>query len=160
MENVLKIMSKEKQIEKWQQHVDYGNVKIIHTYREGTKQCGQGEGRNESGGRGANTNWASLAAHKKAACSSGDLDSIPGLGRSPEENGYPLHYSCLENPQGQRSPAGYSPRGHKEWDMSEQLSTYPLYRLDVFFSSITFLNKSRSEHSFFLTTHWSQYCYP
>jgi len=56
-----------------------------------------GRGRNESGGRGANTNWASLAAHKKAACSSGDLDSIPGLGRSPEENGYPLHYSCLEN---------------------------------------------------------------
>ena len=28
----------------------------------------------------------------------GDLGSIPGLGRSPEEgNGYPLQYSCLEN---------------------------------------------------------------
>ena len=35
---------------------------------------------------------------KEAACSVGDLDSIPGLGRSPGEgNGYPLHYSCLEN---------------------------------------------------------------
>ena len=27
-----------------------------------------------------------------------NMDSIPGLGRSPgEENGYPLQYSCLEN---------------------------------------------------------------
>ena len=31
----------------------------------------------------------------------GDLDSIPGLGRSPGEgHGSPLRYSCLENPQG------------------------------------------------------------
>ena len=29
----------------------------------------------------------------------GDAGSIPGLGRSPGEgNGYPLQYSCLENP--------------------------------------------------------------
>ena len=29
----------------------------------------------------------------------GDLDLIPGLGRSPGEgNGNPLQYSCLENP--------------------------------------------------------------
>ena len=29
----------------------------------------------------------------------GDLGSIPGLGKSPGEgNGYPLQYSCLENP--------------------------------------------------------------
>ena len=29
----------------------------------------------------------------------GDLDSIPGLGRSSGEgNGYPLQYSCLEKP--------------------------------------------------------------
>ena len=28
-----------------------------------------------------------------------DVGSIPGLGRSPgERNGYPLRYSCLENP--------------------------------------------------------------
>ena len=28
-----------------------------------------------------------------------DVGSIPGSGRSPEEgNGYPLQYSCLENP--------------------------------------------------------------
>ena len=34
-----------------------------------------------------------------SACNAGDLGSIPGLGRSPGEgNGYPLQYSCLENP--------------------------------------------------------------
>ena len=36
---------------------------------------------------------------KESACNAGDLSSIPGSGRSPgEENGYPLLYSCLENP--------------------------------------------------------------
>ena len=36
---------------------------------------------------------------KESACSAGDLGSIPGSGRSPGEgNGYPLQYSCLENP--------------------------------------------------------------
>ena len=36
---------------------------------------------------------------KKSACNVGDLGSIPGLERSPGEgNGYPLQYSCLENP--------------------------------------------------------------
>ena len=35
---------------------------------------------------------------KAFACDAGDLDLIPGLGRSPEEgNGNPLQYSCLEN---------------------------------------------------------------
>ena len=36
---------------------------------------------------------------KESACNAGDPDSIPGSGRSPGEgNGYPLQYSCLENP--------------------------------------------------------------
>ena len=35
----------------------------------------------------------------------------PWVGRSPGEgNGNPLQYSCLENPYGQRSLAGYSPQ--------------------------------------------------
>ena len=35
---------------------------------------------------------------KESACNSGDLGSVPGLGRSPGEgNGYLLQYSCLEN---------------------------------------------------------------
>ena len=43
---------------------------------------------------------ASLVAQTvKCACNAGDLGSIPGLGRSPEEgNGNPLQYSWLENP--------------------------------------------------------------
>ena len=36
---------------------------------------------------------------KESACSAGDPGLIPGSGRSPGEgNGYPLQYSCLENP--------------------------------------------------------------
>ena len=39
------------------------------------------------------------SAGKEFACNAGDLGLIPGLGRSPGEgNGYPLQYSCLENP--------------------------------------------------------------
>ena len=35
---------------------------------------------------------------KESACNTEDLDSIPGLGRSPGEgNGNPLQYSHLEN---------------------------------------------------------------
>ena len=38
------------------------------------------------------------SAGKESACNAGDLGSIPGLGRSPEEgNSYPLQYSGLEN---------------------------------------------------------------
>ena len=36
---------------------------------------------------------------KESACNTGDPGSIPELGGSPEDgNGYPLQYSCLENP--------------------------------------------------------------
>ena len=59
---------------------------------------------------------------KESTCNVGDLDSIPGLGRSPGGGyGNPLQYSCLENPHGQRSLAGYSPWGRKESDMTEWL---------------------------------------
>ena len=54
-----------------------------------------------------------------------DAGSIPGLGRFPGEgNGNSLQYSCLENPHGQRSLAGNSPWGHRESDVTEQLSTH------------------------------------
>ena len=53
----------------------------------------------------------------------GDLDLIPGLGRSPGgRHGNPLQYSCLENPHGRRSLVGYSPWGCKELDMTERLT--------------------------------------
>ena len=36
---------------------------------------------------------------KGSVCNTEDLGLIPRLGRSPGEgNGYPLQYSCLENP--------------------------------------------------------------
>ena len=57
-------------------------------------------------------------------CNTGDLGSIPWLGRSPgggHDN--PLQYSCMENPYGQRSLVGCSPWSHKELDTTEQLST-------------------------------------
>ena len=45
------------------------------------------------------------------------MGSILGLGRSPGEgNGYSLQYSGLENSM------IYSPWGHKELDMTKQLS--------------------------------------
>ena len=54
-----------------------------------------------------------------------DLGLIPELGRSLEGgHGNPLQYSCLENPDGQRSLAGYSSRGCKGLYMTEQLSTH------------------------------------
>ena len=45
----------------------------------------------------------------------GDLDSIPGLGRSHGGgHGNSLQYSCLENPHRQGSLVGYSPLGCKK----------------------------------------------
>ena len=64
---------------------------------------------------------------KASAYSAGDLGSIPGSGRSPGEgNGNPLQYFCLENPHGQRSLADDNLWGHKESNMTEQLSTHAL----------------------------------
>ena len=41
---------------------------------------------------------------KESALNEGDLGLIPGLGRCPGEgNGYPLQYSCLENPMDRRA---------------------------------------------------------
>ena len=55
-----------------------------------------------------------------------DMDSIPGLGRSlGEGHGNPLQNSYLENPQGQKSLAGYSPWGHKESDTTEHSTAQP-----------------------------------
>ena len=57
---------------------------------------------------------------KNPPANAGASGSIPGLGRFPGGGlGKPLQYSCLENPHGQRSLAGYSPWGHKEVDTTE-----------------------------------------
>ena len=49
---------------------------------------------------------------KESTCNVGNVGPIPGLRRSPGGGyGNPLQYSCLENPQGQRSQVGCSPWG-------------------------------------------------
>ena len=54
----------------------------------------------------------------------GDVGSISGSeGSLGGGHSNPLQYSCLENPHGQRSLAGYSPWGCKELDTTEGLST-------------------------------------
>jgi len=54
-----------------------------------------------------------------------DVGSTPGLGRSPEGgHGNPLQCSCLNNPHRQRSLAGYSPWGRKEWDVTDRACTH------------------------------------
>ena len=59
---------------------------------------------------------------KESICNVGDLSSIPGLRRSPEEgNGNLLQYSCLENPMGRGLCQACSPWGCKESDTSERL---------------------------------------
>ena len=49
---------------------------------------------------------------------SNDYAIITGGGR-----GNPLQHSCVENPHGQKSPAGYSPWGREESDTTERQST-------------------------------------
>ena len=66
---------------------------------------------------------------KKSACSTGDLGSIPGSGRSPGEgNGNPLQYFCLENAIDKRL-VGYSPWGSQ---VGHELMTKPPPTLPVF----------------------------
>ena len=77
------------------------------------------------GFRGASVvkNPPSDSVSKESTCNVGNVGLIPGLGRSPGgEHGNPLQYSCLENPQGQRSLVGCSPPGRKESDVTEQIS--------------------------------------
>ena len=64
---------------------------------------------------------------EESTCNAGDQGLLPGSGRSPGgRHSNPLQYSCLENPHGQRSLPDYSPRGRKELDTTEQLSTHTL----------------------------------
>ena len=59
------------------------------------------------------------------------LSFFPGEGK-----GYPLQYSCLENPHGQRSLADFSPWGRKESDTTEWVITiilwaFPFWKADL-----------------------------
>ena len=87
-----------------------------------------------------NIEISSLVAQmvKKLLAHAGDIDSIPGLGRSlGEGEGYSFQYSGLEN-------SLYSPRGCKQSDMTEQLTL----SLFTFLSENTFeINKTSCSFS-------------
>ena len=62
---------------------------------------------------------------KDCTCKAGDLDSIPGLRRSPwEVHGNPLQYSCMEHSVDRGVLAGYSPWFAKN---QIQLSNYHFF---------------------------------
>ena len=61
---------------------------------------------------------------EESACNMGDPSLIPGLVRSlGRRNDNPLQYSCLEKSM----DWGYSPWGHTESDMTEQLTFSYIY---------------------------------
>ena len=61
---------------------------------------------------------------KESPCNSGDPGSIPGSGRSPREgNGYPLQYSCLENPM-DRGASGLKSMGSQRVRHSWATNTF------------------------------------
>ena len=67
---------------------------------------------------------------KESSCKAGDVDLIPGLGRSPGEgNGSPLQYSCLENSMDRGA-----------WQATVHGVTYTLNVLSKLTSSICFVN--------------------
>ena len=77
---------------------------------------------------------SSSDSKKKSTCNVGNLDSIPGLGRSPgEENGYPLQYSVTQSVQ---SVVSHSlrphhqlpefPQAHVHWDGDAIQPSHPL----------------------------------
>ena len=52
---------------------------------------------------------------KNLPANAGDVDSIPGSGRSPREgNSNPLQYSCLGKSHEQRNLAGYTVHGGQQ----------------------------------------------
>ena len=65
-------------------------------------------------------------------------------------HGNPLQYSCLENPHGQRSLAGYSPWGHRKSDMTERFSTAQCEILPVL-AAINALQIQRGEITKYLS---------
>ena len=85
---------------------------------------------------GTELNWTdyilfglpSWLSSKETSCNTGDLGSIPGLGRSPGGgNGYPLQYSCLENSMDRGSWRPIVQWGHKESHMTECIHIHYIF---------------------------------
>ena len=70
---------------------------------------------------------------KKSACSGRDTSLIPGLARSPGEGKWqPTPVFLPEKSHGQESLEGYSPKGHRESDMTKHQRTHThTHKMDV-----------------------------
>jgi len=66
--------------------------------------------------------WCALRMWRERALHIGVYKYISNFRSPGGGQGYSLKYSCLENPHGQRSLAGYSPWGCKESDTTERLT--------------------------------------
>ena len=87
---------------------------------------------------------------KASGYNSGDLGLIPVSGRSPGEgNGFPLQYSCLENPMDRGHWQATIQRVANKLDATEQL-TLSLYELLI--KNIDFLWSSRNSNICFFET--------
>ena len=62
---------------------------------------------------------------KESPCNAGDLGLIPGLGRSLEKGMATCSSILPWRIYGQRSLAGYHLGGHKELEMTGQLTLFP-----------------------------------
>ena len=81
---------------------------------------------------------------KETACSSGDLGSIPGLGRFPGGgHGNPLQYSCLQNPM-DRGVCWAAAHGVTELDTTERLTQHSTggHKIDPTHLNLQIKNKS------------------
>ena len=67
---------------------------------------------------------------KECACSTGDLGSVPGLGRE----WLPTPAFLNGKFHGQRSQVGYSPWDHRESDMTERLTLFPHHDFEIHLS--------------------------
>ena len=81
---------------------------------------------------------------KNPPANAGDLDLIPGLGRSSGGgHGNPLQYSCLKNPHGRKNLGVYSP-----WGCKEQLSNWATKHSTAFgwYSVIPKINNKQTKN--------------
>ena len=72
---------------------------------------------------------------KVSVCNAGDPGFIPGLGRSWRRKWQPTPVLLPGKSHRQRSLVGYSPWGHKESDMTEQLHfTHYVFWIQIYMS--------------------------
>ena len=77
---------------------------------------------------------------KESACSVGDLDSIPGSGRSPGEGNGNLSSIFAWRIPWMEEPGGYSPWGCKESDITEQVTLLDAQHRARHFTHTTLFN--------------------